>query len=131
MRAGVAMAAFMVPALASAATGWHGWVGRYQTTQTQLTARAKSDNYLTITQMSGGGYRLTFEAASAGCIGQVDFSEPRLPPGQDATVTNDEEGAVCVMRLHHEGDTVIAAEDGCDQFHGAECTFSGTYRRSR
>jgi hypothetical protein len=128
MRAVVAAAVLAVPAIALGATVAHGWIGTYQTKQTQLISAAMSDNYLTITRMSGGGIRFTFQAASAGCLGKVDFDASKLPRGHDVVLsTNPEDGSLCIMRLHHEGDTIVAAEDGCDQFHGMECTFSGSY----
>ena len=132
MRAIVAAAVFAVPAIALGATAEHGWIGTYRMKQTQLVSSAMSDNHLTVTRMSGGGIRFTFEAVSAGCLGQVDFNAPKLPKGGDMILsTNDDSGSACIMRLYHDGDTILASEDGCEQFHGMECTFSGAYRPER
>ena len=127
---GVVVALCAIATAGLAATYQSRWIGTYKTKQMQLVSSAKSDNYLTVTRMSGGGYRFTFEAVSAGCIGEADFRTAKLATGNDMMLsTDDGNGGVCIMRVHRDPDaTIIAAEDGCEQLRGMECTFSGTYR---
>ena len=71
MRRIFAVSSIFTGATVLAATLPSGWIGTYQTTQTQLISPAMSDNYLTVVRMSGGGIRFMFQAVSAGCIGEA------------------------------------------------------------
>ena len=125
----LAVGLLIVATTVLAATAQRDWIGTYQTKQTQLMSPAKSDNYLTITRMSGGGARFAFESASATCVGEADFRTAKVPNGNDIMLsTYDDSGGVCVMRVHREGNIIVTAEDGCDGLHGGDCTFSGTYK---
>ena len=57
------------------------------------------------------------------CVGGIDDNVAKMK-GSVATFT-DEDGCKLVMDL--KGDNVVVQEQNCSSYHGAQCTFDGTY----
>jgi hypothetical protein len=102
------------------------WVGKYKGTFEGDVAGS-----LTIREARNGRLRYSLAVGGPRCTGGLDgtFSQPE---NQTATVTaiDGEIGAACTLKLALSGRSIAVTEqEGCMDFHGFECSFSGTASR--
>lgn len=57
------------------------------------------------------------------CVGSIDDSVAKIK-GNVATFTDEDE---CKLVMDFKGDNVAVQEQSCFSYHGAQCTFNGTY----
>jgi hypothetical protein len=95
------------------------WAGRYAN-------GAEGGGELTISR-DQGGHRVTAEVAVPRCVGR--FEGRATLRGGVLTARQDRDGQSCTLTIRSSGDSLQVGETGCLTFHGAACSFEGTYRR--
>jgi hypothetical protein len=88
---------------------------------------------LTIARAGGGNrYSVALEIGAPGCGGEVKGTGSASANRMTMTVPVSDGGEQCRFVLDRQGSTLSVSEgDGCANFHGAQCSFDGSYARDR
>lgn len=112
----------------STGSGGDDWGGQYKGRGGEFT-----NGDLNIARAGGGNrYSLALEIGAPGCGGEMKGTGTASAARLTMTVPVPNGGGQCRVVLDRQGSGLRVSEsDGCAQFHGAQCSFNGTFARTR
>lgn len=111
---------------AALASGGDNWSGRYR------GGGEYAGGDLNIRRADATRYYLRFEIGAPGCGGEIDGIGHATANRMTISVSVPDSDQQCRIMLDRQGSTLRVNEGGaCSYFHGAQCSFNGSYVRGR
>ena len=112
----------------STGSGGDDWGGKYKGRSGEFTV-----GDLTIARVGGGNrYSVALEIGAPGCGGEMKGTGTASAARMTMIIPVPNGGGQCRVVLDRRGSALsVSGSDGCAQFHGAQCSFDGTYARGR
>jgi len=86
------------------------------------------EGLLKITE-AGSDYLVSIEISASGCLGAIDGTGHMID--NTLKLIKVDGDSTCEVTIDVLGDTADVSQKNCSYYHGAACSFSGTYKRTR
>lgn len=83
---------------------------------------------LMVINKAGSGYFVSIEISAPGCVGAIDGTG--YITDKALKLVKVEYDNTCELTVEISGDVVNVSQKSCSYYHGAACSFDGTYRRA-
>lgn len=111
---------------AALASGGDSWSGHY------TGSGEHTGGDLNIRRADTTRYHVAFEIGAPGCGGEIDGIGHATANRMTISVSVPDSDQQCRIMLDRQGSTLHVNEGGaCSYFHGAQCSFNGSYARQR